>query len=105
MTRFLLLTCGLALTLSASACDEEDGGCRDGDCIVNTPPTSPVPDDEQPDRCAQACANVLGVCATASAKDDDIGQCQEDCRIVFSADEVRCLAELSCGEPTEVCYE
>jgi hypothetical protein len=103
MTRLAFLTLGLTLALS-SACGGDDGNdCPQGECVVRHPPTEP--DTDEPERCAAACANLLGECAAASAKGDDVGQCQDDCRVVFTPKETSCLAALTCGESADACFE
>ena len=61
----------------------------------------PVP-ASPPASCAQACRVALEVCGTAADDRDLIESCATPCS--FSAAEASCLAALSCGDDTSVCY-
>jgi hypothetical protein len=103
---FAMLT--LTLSLGAAACDDSDDNCSgDTQCRVDTPPVVQKPPKEDlPDRCAAACANLLGACdgsAQIVADDSELTTCEGSCPANFSDDEIDCLAALACDESSDAC--
>lgn len=102
-----LLT-GLALSLSfaAAGCDtSEPSRCQQGKCTVSRPPGGPPYPNPVPERCLEACRTLLGECDATAAIDSGLEDCSRQCRADFSAAEVDCLAELTCGEASDACLD
>jgi hypothetical protein len=100
----LLAAMSLLVGLATAGCDDESS-CPDDECMRPTG-SRPAPDEGTlPDlpRCADACKNLLGEC-DAQIEGETL-ECERSCRADFTREEIGCLAELSCGDSTDVCLD
>lgn len=99
-TRTLLSTLTLCLSLGAL-------GCTDDDSSIQTLRSAGGDADEP--TCLVACEALLDQCDgdDTTQSGSDVQECVADCvdGVILAPEEIACLAELTCGDPTDGCLE
>ena len=75
--------------------------CADSPVSVPTSHSSSSANAAAQTGCATACRVALGICEVTADDRQLIQDCASDCP--FSADEVECLGQLTCGDDASVC--